>query len=334
MDEVKLCPMCRHKHNVIEVEKGTRYNCKENRQYYLHDSIYFRGDKLETERRLNAIYNFIERKPYSIQNDYKHYWFFFYDETLAIKEDNVSINVFRLMQEYPFDVADRIDKILLNLAHEYPLLSDMFSVHELAENKFRMLFCESKDHLLEVRGIISLLLSSKYIELAYTVANDSTNEKSKYRLTADGWKRISELRRTNELSKQGFIAMSFDPSISNIEEAFKRAITVAGYKPQIIKDKEHNNYIMPEIFYEIKNSRFVVVDVTKPNYGAYYEAGYAQALGKEVIVCCRKDVFDGKNSDNPKPHFDISQKSMIIWESDEELVIRLARRIEATVGKR
>lgn len=88
--------------------------------------------------------------------------------------------------------------------------------------------------------------------------------------------------RLYELSRQGFIAMSFDPSISNIEEAFKRAITVAGYKPQIIKDKEHNNYIMPEIFYEIKNSRFVVVDVTKPNYGAYYEAGYAQAL-----LCCK-----------------------------------------------
>ena len=91
-----------------------------------------------------------------------------------------------------------------------------------------------------------------------------------------------------------------------------------GYKPQIIKDKEHNNYIMPEIFYEIKNSRFVVVDVTKPNYGVYYEAGFAQALGKEVIVCCRKDVFDGNDVNKYNNYF----------------VKRLARRIEATVGKR
>ena len=45
---------------------------------------------------------------------------------------------------------------------------------------------------------------------------------------------------------------------------------------------------MPEIFYEIKQSKFVVVDVTKQNNGAYYEAGHDKALGKEVIVCCKK----------------------------------------------
>ena len=107
MKETKLCPMCGRKHNIVETEKGIRYNCKENRQYYLHDSIYCRDDALETERRLNAIYNFIERKSYSIQNGYNYYWLFFYDETLETKEDNVSINVFRLMHEYPLWAINR-----------------------------------------------------------------------------------------------------------------------------------------------------------------------------------------------------------------------------------
>ena len=71
-----------------------------------------------------------------------------------------------------------------------------------------------------------------------------------------------------------------------------------------------------------------MVDITYPNYGAYYEAGYAQALGKEVIVCCRKDNFDNPNT---RPHFDIAQKSMIIWSNNEDLVSRLKRRIEATI---
>ena len=85
---------------------------------------------------------------------------------------------------------------------------------------------------------------------------------------------------------------------------------------------------MPEIFYEIKQSKFVVVDITKQNYGAYYEAGYAQALGKEVIVCCKKSVFDNPKT---KPHFDIAQKSMILWENEQDLIDRLKRRIIATV---
>ena len=65
-----------------------------------------------------------------------------------------------------------------------------------------------------------------------------------------------------------------------------------------------------------------------PNYGAYYEAGYAQALGKQVIMCCRKSEFD---SDKGRPHFDVAQKSMIVWKDEEELVERLRKRIEATV---
>lgn len=66
------------------------------------------------------------------------------------------------------------------------------------------------------------------------------------------------------------------------------------------------------------------MDITYPNYEAYYEAGYAEALGKEVIICCR-DV-------NFKPHFDIAQKSAIVWKDEDDLEERLYRRIEATVG--
>ncbi|MCB6288245.1 hypothetical protein, partial [[Clostridium] scindens] len=52
--------------------------------------------------------------------------------------------------------------------------------------------------------------------------------------------------------------------------------------------------------------------------------GYAEALGKEVIVCCCKENF--------KPHFDIAQKSAVIWEDERDLEEKLFRRIEATVG--
>lgn len=129
---------------------------------------------------------------------------------------------------------------------------------------------------------------------------------------------------------QGFIAMKFGEETKKIRQAFKEAVKSCNYKVAIIDEKEHNNQIVPEIFSEIRNSKFVVVDVTYPNYGAYYEAGYAQGLDKEVIVCCRKNVF-GNSQQNP--HFDISQKSMIIWNDEKELVEKLVRRIDATVGK-
>lgn len=57
------------------------------------------------------------------------------------------------------------------------------------------------------------------------------------------------------------------------------------------------------------NCRFLVMDATVANLGAYYEAGYALGKGKEVIICCDNGEF---KKDDKRPHFDIVQKSMII----------------------
>ena len=154
-----------------------------------------------------------------------------------------------------------------------------------------------------------------------------THELSNYQISAKGWEKISEIKQ-NESNNQGFIAMSFRDETKSISDSFKTAIVKCGYIPRRIDEKEHNNQIVPEILFEISRSKFVVVDVTYPNYGAYYEAGYAEALGKEVIICCREDVFNS----NQKPHFDIAQKSSIVWKDEEDLENRLYRRIEATVG--
>ena len=72
-----------------------------------------------------------------------------------------------------------------------------------------------------------------------------------------------------------------------------------------------------------------MMDVTISNYGAYYKAGYALGKWKQVIICCRKDTYDDSNMN--RPHFDIAQKSMVVWETEDELVEKLSRRIIATL---
>ena len=123
--------------------------------------------------------------------------------------------------------------------------------------------------------------------------------------------------------------MSFNEETDIIRKAFKAGIEGAGYSPMAIDEKEHNNQIVPEILFEIDNSRFLVMDATYPNNGAYYEAGYALGKGKQVIICCRKDSFNDESKN--RPHFDIAQKSMIIWETEDELVEKLKKRINATI---
>ena len=256
----------------------------------------------------------------------QYYWQFYYLETECVESDETMINVYQLMKHYPYQVIDRLDRTLLNLSNRFPLMSEIFYISQVTSECTRLFYCEGKNKAAEVESIFSALKKMEYIEKITPQAGDLG---ALYRIAIAGWKRIAELKREIPMYKYGFIAMSFSKDVEYIEKIFKQAIQAAGFEPRIIKDKEHNSYIMPEIFSEIQKSRFLVVDVTKPNYGAYFEAGYAQALGKEIIVCCKKDVFDDKDK---KPHFDIAQKSMIIWDDEKDLLERLTRRIEATVG--
>ena len=96
----------------------------------------------------------------------------------------------------------------------------------------------------------------------------------------------------------------------------------AGYGAVFIDEVEHNELITPEILAHIKNSKFVVVDLTNNNSGAYFEEGYAMGLVKTVIQLCRK---------GEKLHFDIAQKNTIMWDEESDIPLKLCNRIKATI---
>ncbi len=123
--------------------------------------------------------------------------------------------------------------------------------------------------------------------------------------------------------KKVFIAIWFDDPMQKARETIMKAIKFCGYEPIIIDIKEHNNQIVPEIFKEIENSKFVVADLTGQRGGVYYEAGYAIAKEKKVILSCK----EGEST-----HFDVAQINTIYWKDETDLFERLTKRIEATIG--
>lgn len=314
-----ICPICGLKCTINKLEGygNTEIICKEGtHNFTIHDSVLFR-DKKVVFKSLNLIAEILTKTP--LKSEIPVVKWRFYNDRNDLKEpiDEENINLAKNMLTYPEKFDDKIDRILMNLSfkYKYPHIDIHF------DNDIRLLFCETDDNVAESKYTISLLLDLGFLKKTTTG----------FHLAANGLRRISELKEKEQAMKQGFIAMQFGDETTTIRTAFKQAITNCGYLYKIIDEKEHNNQIVPEIFSEIKNSKFTVVDITYPNYGAYYEAGYAQALGKEVIVCCSKDVFSTKEKNN-RPHFDIAQKAMIIWEKEEELIEKLSRRIRATVG--
>lgn len=303
----------------------TLYSCEES-PCKIHNNILLSIRGIKKEQILNSIYHFLILHP---TNYGDYYWKFYYDETDKKIEDERKINTFNLLKNYPKTITERIDKIMLNFAHKYPTMGDSFTIIDLEKNG-RLLFSEcnylnNQKNNYETTNLFNILHKMKYVDIIFS---SNVPEKNEFVLTYEAWQKIDELKAKSERSKQIFIAMSFDDDVKYIKSAFQEAINFSGYFPRAIDEKEHNNYIMDELFYEIKNSIAVVVDVTKQNYGAYYEAGYAYALGKEVIFCCKKDIFYS----DKKPHFDVSQVCMVIWEDEKDLVEKLSKRIKYTIA--
>ena len=112
--------------------------------------------------------------------------------------------------------------------------------------------------------------------------------------------------------------MKFGDDTRNLREAIRKGITDAGYIAIFIDEVQHNGFITPELLKHIRDSKFVVVDLTHQSNGAYFEEGYAMGLGKPVIQLCQKDT---------RLHFDIAQKNTIMWATEADIPERLTSRI-------
>lgn len=333
MGEIRACPICFKVHEIAGFQDGDGYFCN-NRQYncLIGKDVVRNCSDEEKEKRFNIIYNFVFNKPYYNTHERK-YWKFFYAEDEAPSK-NEYINVYHSMQNYPNNLVERVDAILLNLEKLNPKFFSKFDLYDLINTYPRLFYPDllkkSADIVIHYQNIKKLLYKLKFIEIhgAWQYSSSQPKQKDCIELTYEAWQRIDSLNKQNKTSKDIFIAMSFKADLAEIEKTFKDGIKEAGFNPIIIKDVEHNNYIMPEIFHYIQNSAGVVVDITKPNYGAYFEAGCAMGKNKPVIFCCSRETF---NNDRKKPHFDVAQLSTIIWDNLEDLKKRLVARIKATI---
>ena len=145
-------------------------------------------------------------------------------------------------------------------------------------------------------------------------------------LTGDGWAHVDELRKSNPESLKVFVAMSFAADLAAFfMDGIKPVVEACGYRPLRIDNKEYLGGIFDEIIAEIRESRFVVADLTLQRQGVYYEAGYALGLGLPVVLTCRED--DLKNV-----HFDAKHMNILVWKTAAELVKPLTNRIRAVIG--
>lgn len=145
-------------------------------------------------------------------------------------------------------------------------------------------------------------------------------------ITAKGFQRLEDLKRTGRSSSFAFVAMWFNPSMNAIyDDAIAPAIRGAGYRPIRVDRVEHVNRIDDEIIGRIKASRFLVADFSGQRQGVYFEAGMMLGLGRTVIWMCKEEELK-------ETHFDTRQYNFINYKTVDEARKRLYDRIMAIEG--
>lgn len=253
-------------------------------------------------------------------------------------------NRFRYMG-FPETTSEKLDALLLAYAER---VSSNYQERVKTDRPGLISTVAAKD-IDEIKGLTNLLEEMgllKKVEKAYGALT----------ISAEGWLKIDELRKTNAASNTAFIAMWFSESTKQYREAVIRAVEFCGYRPIIVDQEDYSGFIMDQVISLLKQAKFVIADFTCRREeinngkvqngvrgGVYWESGMAYGLGKTLIHTCE---------DNPESreriHFDVDQYNTIYWKQEElsteirstdepienpVFAEKLAMRILALVGK-
>ncbi len=146
------------------------------------------------------------------------------------------------------------------------------------------------------------------------------------RLTFSGWQKYDDFKRQVSASRLAFMAMPFGNEKLNraYGECFQPAVKATGFQLYRLDEQPPAGSIDNRLRVDIRRSRFLIAELSEDNSGAYWEAGFAEGLGRPVIYTCEK---------GQKTHFDTRQMLTIFWTEDDldEAAQQLKDTIRATL---
>lgn len=341
MNNIKDCLVCGNKHASYRsdaVSSAYIMECPICGRYILHGASslkrYEKNSEIKQKIKLYLFYHKNENYKFIGTDDE------FEDIRLCGSREIEKLKVKHITLEqihnwYPKNFAEKTDKILIYLAQRGNYDGECI---KLSKKEATLLFfmhndpCFSNDWNFEFKYYLNFFVKNGYFDgfedidlLDYIDIIDDTKYPIDIILSPKALERVYELQKIQANNKKVFVAMKFGTETDALRVKIKEGIVNAEFEPIIMDEVEHNHQIVPEMLYQIKNSRFVIAELSHHNNGAYYEAGYALGMGKEVIHICKKDELKSGL------HFDVAQVNTIVYENIDELPNRIFKRIKATI---
>lgn len=332
----RVCPICGNDYCSDRGDLCVCYKCQNCRNI-----VFSKKENISQELLIKTL-------TFFVHHDMKSATYFLgsekeYVNMLELNRELLYVSPEQVEAWYPRTFAQKIDYILLFFFKQQNHIGDLiFIPYEGIEYVLFMDINQSKnkyDEIIEQKDyILRYLRDEKYIEESrkdddLVKYNPSLymdlNSGEDIMLTPKALARVDELQKDISNNKDVFVAMAFNDKTVPTREAIREGIKEAHFSEKFLDEIIHNQQIVPYMMRLIRECRFLIMDITDPNYGAYYEAGYALGLGKEVIITCSKEIFSKKDFANKleekalKPHFDIAQKQILVWENTADLTKQL-----------
>ena len=122
-----------------------------------------------------------------------------------------------------------------------------------------------------------------------------------------------------------FILMAMtkdDPMLKDIHGTIRGVCEAVDMVAERVDDIQYRGTITEKVKGSIQRAEFLVADLTHNRPNVYYEIGYAEALGKEVILTARQET---------KPHFDVQNLNILFYRNIAELREGLEKAVGACI---
>jgi hypothetical protein len=122
-----------------------------------------------------------------------------------------------------------------------------------------------------------------------------------------------------------FVAMPIGPAnpFDDVLDAIKEVCQRCGLNAERVDEAQANERITDRILESIQKAEYVIVDLTESRPNVFYEAGYAQGIGKLPIYIARKDT---------RLEFDLKDYPVIFFDSYRDLKNGLEARLRGLAG--
>ena len=160
--------------------------------------------------------------------------------------------------------------------------------------------------------IVRQLADDGLLLISNRAFQNTSDEPDGIDLSLKGWERWEAERHGQVAGSHGFIALQFgDPELDTfLLNVIKPAVDKLGYRLEDMRDAARAGIIDNVMRARIRDAAFVLVDLSHSNAGAYWEAGYAEGLGKPVLYLCKSSVFSERGT-----HFDTNHCTTVMWDS-------------------